>query len=199
MVKKVDENDKSPIFPDRVNVISQEITDEMKTSFIDYAMSVITDRPLPDVRDGLKPVHRRVLFAMNELGLTSGAKSRKSAAVVGEVLGNYHPHGDVAVYDSMVKMAQDFTMRYPLILGQGNFGSIDGDNAAAMRYTEAKMTKLSAEILRDIEKETVDFVPNYDGTRKEPKVFPTTVPTLLLNGTLGIAVGMATNIPPHNL
>src|SRR3989344_2444036 len=199
MVKKVDENDKSPILPDRVNVISQEITDEMKTSFIDYAMSVITDRALPDVRDGLKPVHRRVLFAMNELGLTSGAKSRKSAAVVGEVLGNYHPHGDVAVYDSMVKMAQDFSMRYPLVLGQGNFGSIDGDNAAAMRYTEAKMTKLTSELLRDIEKETVDFVPNYDGTKKEPKVLPTTVPTLLLNGTLGIAVGMATSIPPHNL
>ncbi len=182
-----------------LNVIQQEITDEMKTSFIDYAMSVITDRALPDVRDGLKPVHRRVLYAMNELGLTASAKSRKSAAVVGEVLGNYHPHGDVAVYDSMVKMAQDFTMRYPLVLGQGNFGSIDGDNAAAMRYTEAKMTRLSSELLRDIEKETVNFVPNYDGTKKEPKVLPTTVPTLLLNGTLGIAVGMATNIPPHNL
>ncbi len=188
-----------PKLPEHVNVISQEIVTEMKTSFIDYAMSVITDRALPDVRDGLKPVHRRILYAMNELGLTSGAKSRKSAAVVGEVLGNYHPHGDVAVYDSMVKMAQDFTMRYPLILGQGNFGSIDGDNAAAMRYTEAKMTKLSSELLRDIEKETVDYIPNYDGTRKEPKVLPTTVPTLLLNGTLGIAVGMATNIPPHNL
>ncbi len=181
------------------NVISQEITSEMKSSFIDYAMSVITDRALPDIRDGLKPVHRRILFAMSELGLTSSAKSRKSAAVVGEVLGNYHPHGDVAVYDSMVKMAQDFTMRYPLILGQGNFGSIDGDNAAAMRYTEAKMTRLSSELLRDIEKETVDFVPNYDGTKKEPKVLPTAVPNLLLNGTLGIAVGMATNIPPHNL
>ncbi|MCX6701762.1 MAG: DNA gyrase subunit A [Candidatus Zambryskibacteria bacterium] len=195
---KVKESDE-PQIPERLSIISQEIVDEMKTSFIDYAMSVITDRALPDVRDGLKPVHRRVLFAMNELGLTSGAKSRKSAAVVGEVLGNYHPHGDVAVYDSMVKMAQDFTMRYPLVLGQGNFGSIDGDNAAAMRYTEAKMTKLSSELLRDIEKETVDFIPNYDGTKKEPKVLPTTVPTLLLNGTLGIAVGMATNIPPHNL
>ncbi len=185
--------------PTHINVISREITAEMKTSFIDYAMSVITDRALPDVRDGLKPVHRRVLYAMNELHLTSSAKSRKSAAVVGEVLGNYHPHGDVAVYDSMVKMAQDFTMRYPLILGQGNFGSIDGDNAAAMRYTEAKMSKISSELLRDIEKETVDYIPNYDGTKKEPKVLPTTVPTLLLNGTLGIAVGMATNIPPHNL
>ena len=192
-------NDPAQIKLPESNVIPQEITSEMKSSFIDYAMSVITDRALPDVRDGLKPVHRRVLYAMNELGLTSGAKSRKSAAVVGEVLGNYHPHGDVAVYDSMVKMAQDFTMRYPLIIGQGNFGSIDGDNAAAMRYTEAKMSKLTAELLRDIEKETVDYVPNYDGTRKEPKVLPTTVPTLLLNGTLGIAVGMATNIPPHNL
>ena len=197
--KAIQTESEDPKIPAHVNVVSQEITVEMKTSFIDYAMSVITDRALPDVRDGLKPVHRRVLYAMNELGLTSGAKSRKSAAVVGEVLGNYHPHGDVAVYDSMVKMAQDFTMRYPLILGQGNFGSIDGDNAAAMRYTEAKMTKLAAELLRDIEKETVDYVPNYDGTRKEPKVLPTTVPTLLLNGTLGIAVGMATNIPPHNL
>ncbi|MFZ2620885.1 MAG: DNA gyrase subunit A [Minisyncoccia bacterium] len=195
MAKKTDE----PVVPAHINVISQEITTEMKASFIDYAMSVITDRALPDVRDGLKPVHRRILYAMNELGLTSGSKPRKSSAVVGEVLGNYHPHGDVAVYDSMVKMAQDFTMRYPLIIGQGNFGSIDGDNAAAMRYTEAKMSKLASELLKDIEKETVDFIPNYDGTRKEPKVLPTTVPGLLLNGTLGIAVGMATNIPPHNL
>lgn len=188
-----------PIIPEHINVVSREITEEMKKSFIDYAMSVITDRALPDVRDGLKPVHRRILFAMNEMGLTASAKTRKSAAVVGEVLGNYHPHGDVAVYDSMVKMAQDFTMRNPLIIGQGNFGSIDGDSAAAMRYTEAKMSKLSAEILTDIDKETVDFIPNYDGTKKEPKVLPTKVPTLLLNGTLGIAVGMATNVPPHNL
>ena len=201
MAKKTqsDKMTDEPKVPAHINVVSQEITDEMKTSFIDYAMSVITDRALPDVRDGLKPVHRRILYAMNELGLTSGSKPRKSSAVVGEVLGNYHPHGDAAVYESMVKMAQDFTMRYPLILGQGNFGSIDGDNAAAMRYTEAKMTKLSAELLRDIEKETVDFAPNYDGTRKEPKVLPTAVPNLLLNGTLGIAVGMATNVPPHNL
>lgn len=191
--------DSEPIIPERVSVISQEITDEMKTSFIDYAMSVITDRALPNVRDGLKPVHRRILYAMNEMGLTAGAKTRKSAAVVGEVLGNYHPHGDVAVYDSMVKMAQDFTMRSPLIVGQGNFGSIDGDSPAAMRYTEAKMSKLASELLRDIDKDTVDFGPNYDGTRKEPKVLPTAVPNLLLNGTLGIAVGMATNIPPHNL
>lgn len=188
-----------PKVPAHINVISQEITSEMKASFIDYAMSVITDRALPDVRDGLKPVHRRILYAMHENGLTSGGKTRKSATVVGAVIGDYHPHGDVAVYDSMVKMAQDFTMRYPLIIGQGNFGSIDGDNAAAYRYTEAKMSKLSSELLRDIEKETVDFIPNYDGTKKEPKVLPTAVPNLLLNGTLGIAVGMATNVPPHNL
>lgn len=188
-----------PILPGHINIVSREIVDEMKKSFIDYAMSVITDRALPDVRDGLKPVHRRILYAMNEMGLTAGAKTRKSASVVGEVLGNYHPHGDVAVYDSMVKMAQPFTMRNPLISGQGNFGSVDGDSAAAMRYTEAKMSKLSSELLADIEKETVDFIPNYDGTKKEPKVLPTRVPTLLLNGTLGIAVGMATNVPPHNL
>ena len=185
--------------PGRISVISQEITDEMKTSFIDYAMSVITDRALPDVRDGLKPVHRRILYAMNENGLSVSGKTRKSATVVGAVIGDYHPHGDVAVYDSMVKMAQDFTMRYPLIIGQGNFGSIDGDNAAAYRYTEAKMSRLAGELLKDIEKETVDFHPNYDGTKKEPSVLPTRVPNLLLNGTLGIAVGMATNIPPHNL
>jgi DNA gyrase subunit A len=180
-------------------IVPRPITNEMKESFIDYAMSVITDRALPDVRDGLKPVHRRILYAMNEIGLTSSSKTRKSATVVGEVLGKYHPHGDVAVYDSMVKMAQDFSMRYPLIVGQGNFGSIDGDNAAAMRYTEAKMSRVAGEILRDIDKETVDFRPNYDGTHKEPVVMPTVVPNLLLNGTLGIAVGMATNIPPHNL
>jgi DNA gyrase subunit A len=171
----------------------------MKESFIDYAMSVITDRALPDVRDGLKPVHRRILYAMNEIGLTASAKTRKSATVVGEVLGKYHPHGDVAVYDSMVKMAQDFSMRYPLIVGQGNFGSIDGDGAAAMRYTEAKMSRLAGEMLKDIEKETVNFRPNYDGTHEEPAVLPAVAPNLLLNGTLGIAVGMATNIPPHNL
>ena len=184
---------------EHINVISVDISREMKESFIDYAMSVITDRALPDVRDGLKPVHRRILYAMNEMGLTSSARFRKSAAVVGDVLGKYHPHGDVAVYDSMVGMAQDFSYRYPLIHGQGNFGSIDGDGAAAMRYTEAKMSKLSSLLLLDLEKETVDFHPNYDQTRKEPTVLPTAVPSLLLNGTLGIAVGMATNIPPHNL
>ena len=176
-----------------------DIVGEMKESYLAYAMSVITSRALPDVRDGLKPVHRRILFAMHEMGLTASARFRKSAAVVGDVLGKYHPHGDVAVYDSMVGMAQEFSYRYPLVLGQGNFGSIDGDNAAAMRYTEAKMSRISSELLRDLEKETVDFRPNYDQTRKEPVVFPSSVPALLLNGTLGIAVGMATNIPSHNL
>ncbi len=190
-------SDEAPV--ERVNVISRNIVTEMKESFIDYAMSVITDRALPDVRDGLKPVHRRILFAMNNMGLYSSAKFRKSATVVGEVLGNFHPHGDASVYDAMVKMAQDFSTRYPLVLGQGNFGSIDGDNAAAYRYTEAKMSKVASELLFDIEKNTVDFRPNYDGTKKEPIVLPATAPNLLLNGTLGIAVGMATNIPPHNL
>ena len=181
------------------NIISRNITTEMRESYLDYAMSVITARALPDVRDGLKPVHRRILYAMNELGLTSSAKTRKSATVVGEVLGKYHPHGDVAVYDSMVKMAQDFSMRYPLIIGQGNFGSIDGDGAAAMRYTEAKMSRLASEMLADLAKDTVVWRPNYDGRLKEPTVLPSAVPNLLLNGTLGIAVDMATNIPPHNL
>lgn len=183
----------------RQSVVGIDITKEMKDSYISYAMSVIMSRALPDVRDGLKPVHRRILYAMHEMGLTSSAKTKKSAAVVGDVLGKYHPHGDVAVYDSMVGMAQEFSYRYPLIIGQGNFGSIDGDPAAAMRYTEAKMSKLSAELLRDLEKDTVDFRANYDSTRKEPIVLPSAVPNLLLNGTLGIAVGMATNIPPHHL
>lgn len=180
-------------------VIPQPITEEMKDAYIDYAMSVITSRALPDVRDGLKPVHRRILFAMKKMGLTSGAKFRKSAAVVGEVLGKYHPHGDKAVYDSLVKMAQEFSFRYPLAIGQGNFGSVDGDAAAAMRYTEAKMSSIAEELLADINKDTVDFRENYDGTTTEPEVLPAAVPGLLLNGTLGIAVGMATNIPPHNL
>ena len=180
-------------------VVPVNISSEMKESYLDYAMSVITQRALPDVRDGLKPVHRRILYAMNEMGLTSSAKFRKSAAVVGDVLGKYHPHGDVAVYDTMVKMAQTFSYRYPLILGQGNFGSIDGDSAAAMRYTEAKMSRLSSDLLNDIDKNTVDFRPNYDGSRKEPIVLPAAMPNLVLNGTLGIAVGMATNIPPHNI
>lgn len=180
-------------------IVPVDIITEMKESYLAYSMSVITTRALPDVRDGLKPVHRRILYAMYEMGLTYSSRFRKSATVVGDVLGKYHPHGDVAVYDSMVGMAQEFSYRYPFILGQGNFGSIDGDNAAAMRYTEAKMAKVSNELLRDMEKETVDFRPNYDGTRKEPVVFPSAVPSLLLNGTLGIAVGMATNIPSHNL
>lgn len=175
------------------------ITDEMRKSYLDYAMSVIVTRALPDVRDGLKPVHRRILYAMWNLGLRSGGKYRKSATVVGEVLGKYHPHGDAAVYDSMVRLAQDFSMRYPLVRGQGNFGSMDGDRAAAMRYTEAKMSPISEEMLFDLDKNTVDFMPNFDGSQKEPTVLPAKLPNLLLNGTMGIAVGMATNIPPHNL
>ncbi len=182
-----------------VNIIPIDISKEMRDSYLDYAMSVITSRALPDARDGLKPVHRRILFSMHEMGLTASSRFRKSAAVVGDVLGKYHPHGDSSVYEAMVKMAQDFSFRYPLVIGQGNFGSVDGDSAAAMRYTEAKMSRVTSELLRDLEKETVDFRPNYDGTRKEPVVFPAAVPALLLNGTLGIAVGMATNIPPHNL
>lgn len=177
----------------------RDVSNEMEESYLDYAMSVIVSRALPDVRDGLKPVHRRILFAMHELGLSAGAKYRKSAAVVGDVLAKYHPHGDSAVYDSMVRLAQDFAMRYPMVDGQGNFGSIDGDSAAAMRYTEAKMDKISDEMLADIEKETVDFRDNYDGRLKEPSVLPAKIPQLLLNGVSGIAVGMATSIPPHNL
>ncbi len=199
MAKEEKKESPEKISGNRVSVVERSIVSEMKESFIDYAMSVITDRALPDVRDGLKPVHRRILFAMNAMGLSASAKFRKSATVVGDVLGSYHPHGDASVYDAMVKLAQDFSTRYPLVLGQGNFGSIDGDNAAAYRYTEAKMSKLSSELLRDIEKETVLFRPNYDGTKQEPTVLPAGAPNLLLNGTLGIAVGMATNIPPHNL
>lgn len=187
-----------PNAPER-GIVSQSITSEMETAYLDYAMSVISSRALPDIRDGLKPVHRRILYAMRLNGLTANAKFRKSAAVVGEVLGNFHPHGDVAVYEAMVKLAQPFATRYPLVASQGNFGSIDGDSAAAMRYTEAKMSRIAEEMLRDLEKDTVDWRPNYDGTKKEPVVLPAAVPNLLLMGTLGIAVGMATNIPPHNL
>lgn len=197
--KRQPEDESNNLRDPKEGIIPRNITTEMRESYLDYAMSVITARALPDVRDGLKPVHRRILYTMHELGLTSGAKTRKSAKIVGDVTGNYHPHGTVAVYESMVNMAQDFRMRYPLVIGQGNFGSIDGDNAAADRYTEAKMSKIAQETLRDIEKETVDFRPNYEGTRKEPTVLPTAVPNLLFNGTLGIAVGMATNIAPHNL
>ncbi|MDH4329977.1 MAG: DNA gyrase subunit A [Candidatus Moranbacteria bacterium] len=181
------------------NIKPQPIVQEVQQSYLDYAMSVIVSRALPDVRDGLKPVHRRILYSMWKTGLRPSAKFRKSATVVGEVLGKYHPHGDSAVYDSMVRMAQSFSLRYPLIWGQGNFGSMDGDSAAAYRYTEAKLNKIAEEMLFDIEKETVNFVPNFDGSHKEPSVLPAKLPQLLLNGTMGIAVGMATNIPPHNL
>lgn len=180
-------------------IIAQSITTEMETAYLDYAMSVITSRALPDIRDGLKPVHRRILYSMRLNGLSPSAKFRKSATVVGDVLGSWHPHGDAAVYESMVKLVQPFATRYPLVLGQGNFGSIDGDSAAAYRYTEAKMSRMAEEMLRDLEKDTVDWRPNFDGTKKEPIVLPASVPNLLLMGTLGIAVGMATNIPPHNL
>ena len=182
---------------DHINIIN--IDDEMKSSYLEYAMSVIVGRALPDARDGLKPVHRRILYSMYESGYTSSKPYKKCARIVGDVLGRYHPHGDTAVYDSLVRMAQDFSMRYPLIDGQGNYGSIDGDNAAAMRYTEAKMAKLSMELLHDIEKETVDFSANFDESLEEPTVLPARLPMLLLNGTSGIAVGMATNIPPHNI
>ena len=180
-------------------IIERNIETEMKTSYIDYAMSVIVSRALPDVRDGLKPVHRRILYAMYEDGITSDKPYRKSANTVGSVLGRYHPHGDSSVYDAMVRMAQDFSLRYPLIDGHGNFGSVDGDAPAAMRYTEARMSKIAETMLTDIEKNTVDFMPNYDDRLQEPTVLPAKIPTLLINGSSGIAVGMATNIPPHNL
>lgn len=180
-------------------ILPREVSAEMKQSFIDYAMSVITARALPDVRDGLKPAHRRILYAMNELGLSPAKGYKKSVRVVGEVLGKYHPHGDLALYDTMVRMAQDFSIRYPLVDGHGNFGSVDGDSPAAMRYTEVRLAKLATVMLADIEKETVDFVPNFDETLQEPTVLPSRFPNLLVNGTSGIAVGMATNIPPHNL
>jgi len=180
-------------------IIPVDIEDEMKGSYIDYSMSVIVSRALPDVRDGLKPVHRRVLFGMQGLGLASNRTYKKSARIVGEVLGKYHPHGDTAVYDTMVRMAQDFSMRYMLVDGQGNFGSVDGDSPAAMRYTEARLTRIAEEMLKDLEKNTVNFTPNFDDTLQEPTVMPSVVPNLLCNGASGIAVGMATNIPPHNL
>ena len=180
-------------------ILPVNIEDELKQSYLDYAMSVIVGRALPDVRDGLKPVHRRVLFAMSELGNDWNKPYKKSARVVGDVIGKYHPHGDSAVYDTIVRMAQPFSLRYMLVDGQGNFGSIDGDSAAAMRYTEVRMDKMSHQLLADLEKETVDYVPNYDGTEQIPAVMPTRIPNLLVNGSAGIAVGMATNIPPHNL
>ena len=180
-------------------IIERDIEKEMRTAYIDYAMSVIVSRALPDVRDGLKPVHRRILYSMHEDGITADKAYRKCANTVGSVLGRYHPHGDSSVYDAMVRLAQDFTMRYPLIDGHGNFGSVDGDGAAAMRYTEARMAKISEYMLTDIEKNTVDFMPNYDDRLQEPTVLPARIPELLVNGSSGIAVGMATNIPPHNL
>lgn len=176
-----------------------QLSKEIKNSFLDYAMSVIVSRALPDVRDGLKPVHRRILYGMNELGVTPDKPYKKSARIVGDVMGKYHPHGDKAIYDSMVRMAQDFSYRYLLVDGHGNFGSIDGDGAAAMRYTEARMSKIALELLRDINKDTIDYHPNYDGSEEEPDVLPARIPNLLVNGATGIAVGMATNIPPHNL
>ena len=183
----------------RDNTLPRDIVDEMKESYLNYSMSVIVSRALPDVRDGLKPVHRRILYGMSELGSSWNRPYKKSARIVGDVLGKYHPHGDSSVYDALVRMAQDFSMRYELVDGQGNFGSIDGDNAAAMRYTESRMTKLSSEMLKDLDKDTVNWEPNFDETLKEPSVLPSSVPALLINGSEGIAVGMATKIPPHNL
>ena len=189
----------SDLFEQNQDIQEIKIEESMKASYLDYSMSVIVGRALPDARDGLKPVHRRILFAMNELNLSHRAPYKKSARIVGDVIGKYHPHGDNSVYDALVRMAQDFSLRAPLIDGQGNFGSVDGDNAAAMRYTEARMTKIAEELLRDIDKDTVDYIPNYDDSMSEPDVFPSRVPNLLLNGSSGIAVGMATNIPPHRM
>jgi len=184
---------------DNEKIEKREIKEEMRESYLNYAMSVIVDRALPDVRDGLKPVHRRILITLKDLGLHPNSRFRKSAKICGDVSGNYHPHGEQIVYPSMVHLAQIFKMRYPLVFSQGNFGSIDGDPPAAMRYTEAKMSKFAQEILHDLDKDTVDWKSNYDGTRKEPQVLPALLPNLIINGTMGIAVGMATNIPPHNL
>src|ERR671916_1133491 len=181
------------------NVEPRALEDEMRSAYLDYAMSVIVGRALPDGRDGLKPVHRRVLFSMSENGLTPTRPYRKCASIVGDVMGNYHPHGDTAIYDALVRLAQDFSMRYELVDGQGNFGSIDDDPPAAMRYTEARLTRIAQEMLRDLDMDTVDFGPNYDGSKREPLVLPARYPNLLVNGSSGIAVGMATNIPPHNL
>src|SRR6266480_493265 len=185
--------------PPPSNLVPVNIEDEMRRSYVDYAMSVIIGRALPDVRDGLKPVHRRILVGMRDMGLASNRSYRKCAKIVGEVMGNYHPHGDSAIYDALVRMAQDFSMRNELVDGQGNFGSVDDDPAAAMRYTEARLARIATEMLRDLDMDTVDFAPNYDGSRREPLVLPARFPNLLVNGSSGIAVGMATNIPPHNL
>ncbi len=184
---------------DQERIIKINVEDEMKKAYIDYSMSVIVSRALPDVRDGFKPVHRRVLYGMNELNNTSDKPYKKSARIVGEVMGKYHPHGDSSIYMTLVRMAQSWSLRYPLVDGQGNYGSVDGDGPAAMRYTEARLCKIAEEMLHDIKKETIDFQPNFDETLKEPTVLPTRLPNLLVNGTSGIAVGMATNMPPHNL
>ncbi|PYS42681.1 MAG: DNA gyrase subunit A, partial [Acidobacteria bacterium] len=188
-----------PLPPPLNNLVPVNIEDEMRRSYVDYAMSVIIGRALPDVRDGLKPVHRRILVGMRDMGLASNRAYRKCAKIVGEVMGNYHPHGDGPIYDALVRMAQDFSYRYPLVDGQGNFGSVDGDPPAAMRYTEARMSPFAEALLEDIDRDTVDFVPNYDEEREEPSYLPSKVPNLLVNGSNGIAVGMATNMPPHNL
>ena len=180
-------------------IVNTEVTEEMKKAYLDYAMSVIVSRAIPAIEDGLKPVQRRILYSMNQMGLKPNTQTKKSARIVGDVIGKYHPHGDSAVYDAMVRMAQDFSLRYPLVFGQGNFGSIDGDSAAAYRYTEAKLMQISSELIQDIDKETVQFNPNFDNSMKEPELLPGKLPTLMLNGASGIAVGMATNIPPHNL
>src|SRR4051812_44704264 len=186
-----------PLNPGRIE--SRELEAEMRSSFLDYAMSVIVSRALPDVRDGLKPVHRRILYAMHEAGLQPNRPRLKCARVVGDVMGSYHPHGDTAIYDTLVRMAQPFSLRYPLVDGQGNFGNVDGYPAAAMRYTECRLSRLATELLRDIDADTVDFKPNYDESRREPEVLPARFPNLLVNGSSGIAVGMATNMPPHHL
>src|SRR6202789_4446040 len=189
----------APTGPGALNMLSINIEEEMRRSYLDYSMSVIIGRALPDVRDGLKPVHRRILYGMQEMGLQFNKKYTKSAKVVGHVMGNYHPHGDSAIYDTMVRLAQPFSLRYLMVDGQGNFGSVDGDSPAAMRYTESRLTRLAGEMLADIDMDTVDFVPNYDESTLEPSVLPARVPNLIINGSSGIAVGMATNIPPHNL
>src|SRR5246500_4361225 len=188
-----------PPGPGAANMIPNNIEDEMRRSYLDYSMSVIIGRALPDVRDGFKPVHRRILYTMHEMGLQHNKKYTKCAKVVGQAMGQYHPHGDTAIYDTMVRLAQPFSLRYPMIDGQGNFGSVDGDPPAAMRYTEARMMRIAGEMLADIDQETVDMVPNYDESTLEPAVLPARIPNLIVNGSNGIAVGMATNIPPHNL
>lgn len=197
MSKKKDYEPQDIAYPEQ-KIVEIDLEHEMQTAYMDYAMSVIVGRALPDVRDGLKPVHRRILYAMYEDNLTSDRPFKKSATCVGDVLGRYHPHGDGSVYDALVRLAQTFSMRYPLVDGHGNFGSVDGDPPAAYRYTEARLSKISSEMLRDIEKDTVDWDPNFDESRQEPRVLPSRFPNLLVNGSAGIAVGMTTNIPPHN-